>query len=182
MEQEQKKQKSILLPLLVIIIILLMVILILLVTGTLNIQSNDSDYDSNSNKAVMISDDATEDSEIEPDWIGQYQGKDPWGEDLIITLFSIDGDTLEWNISHTYYEQDLSSKINDQTTTFQIQGTSKDKQNTYKYSGNILIKEDSLVVTYESGQITSISSTGGSGFMMVDRLEESAKTVTLKKY
>lgn len=112
------------------------------------------------------------------DLIGQYEGNDPWGNSLIVILKSTNENTLNWSISNKYYEQELSSNLNDNVAAFNIKGNSeKSGMNVdFNYNGVLTLNDESITIKFENGQITS-----GGGFMMAGALEESAKTVVLKK-
>ena len=171
---EKEKNNKGLIIVLIIIIIILATLCVLFATDTISLKGNENNTDITNNNVANEENTQEETQE-------QYDGIDPWGNELTITIISNNTNMLDWIISNEIYEQEIKSELNEKSTKFNIQGTTKDGENEFNYGGTLTLNEDSVTVKYESGQLTSISTAGGGGAYHVDALEESAKTVILKK-
>ena len=119
----------------------------------------------------------------------QFSGKDPWGNLLEVTIRKIEGGKVEWTYTDLYGEgkdsitlyNELSTDFKDGKTSFKLSGNTSDKKHSYEYTGTLSLKDKKVVITYESGQLTTNSSDGGSGSYQVGALEETNKTIILEK-
>ena len=117
----------------------------------------------------------------------QFSGKDPWNNELAVTLRTLENDKLTWTYTDvigdgenaiTIYNE-LTTEFKDGITSFNVKGNENDY--TYDYSGTLTLKEGKLVIVLESGQLTSNSTEGGSSSHQVGALDDNAKTITLEK-
>ena len=124
------------------------------------------------------------------DYIGyQFSGKDSWGNELAITVRTLENDKLTWTYttvvgeaeeSMTLYNE-LTTDFVDGVTSFNVSGNTDKELYTFDYSGTLTLKDGNLIVTYTAGQITNNSPEGGSTSHNVGALEEASKTFTLTK-
>lgn len=123
------------------------------------------------------------------EYIGyQFSGKDPWGNELAITIRTLEDNKLTWTFTDVYGKGDdsitlyneITTEFNDGKTSFNVSGNAE-KDYTYDYSGTLTLKEGNVVIVYESGQLTSNSTEGGSTSHHVAALEDGDKDVTLIK-
>lgn len=125
------------------------------------------------------------------DYIGYaFDGIDPWGNTLSINLKELKDDELTWTYNVIIGEEKYSITLSDEFTNelkdnvikFKVKGTALDNDNyTYDYSGTITLKDKKLIVKYDKGQLNEKSDEGGSASYQVEALNDSKKTVTLKK-
>ena len=123
------------------------------------------------------------------DYIGyQFSGKDPWGNELAVTIRTLEDDKLTWTYtdvigqgenSLTLYNE-LTTEFKDGKTLFNVKGEA-DSNHTFDYTGVLTLKDGELSIKYENGQLTSKSSEGDSTSHNVGALEEDTKTITLTK-
>lgn len=124
-------------------------------------------------------------------YIGQFEGNDPWENKMSITLRSFEDDTFDiaYGIGisqdkeediRIFYEE--NNKVKDGVINFHIKGNDNEDNYTFNYSGTITLKNGKLIVKYENGSITSISSEGGASAYQVGALEEKDRTIILEKY
>lgn len=119
----------------------------------------------------------------------QFAGKNPWNDELAITIRTIENDKVTWTYTDVFGDdddaimayQEVTSEIKDGKISFNLKGDTDTTNITYEYSGTITFEDGKLVVKYEKGQLTSNASEGGSGSFQVGALEENNKTVTLTK-
>ena len=123
------------------------------------------------------------------DYIGyQFSGKDPWGNELAVTVRTIENDKITWTFTDVVGEgessltlyNELSTEFKDGETSFNAKG-SADDNNTYDYTGTLTLKDGKLLVKFEKGSVTTNSTEGGSSAYQAEALEESARTITLTK-
>lgn len=123
------------------------------------------------------------------DYIGyQFGGKDPWDNELAVTIRIIENDKITWTFTDVIGEgedsltlyNELTTDLKDDKTSFNAKGKAENNH-TFDYTGTLALKDGKLVITFEKGSLTSNSTEGGSTSHNVGGLEENAKTVTLTK-
>lgn len=119
----------------------------------------------------------------------QFSGKDPWGNNLAVTIRKIEGGKVEWTYtdvlgtgkdSMTIYNV-LSTDFKDGKTSFKLTNNPKDKKYSYEYEGVLSLKDGKVIISFSSGALTTNSNEGGSSSYQVGALETSSKTVSLTK-
>ena len=123
------------------------------------------------------------------EYIGyQFSGKDPWGNELAVTIRTLEDDKLTWTYTDvigkgenaiTLYNE-IVSEFKDSASLFIVKGNDENN-NSFDYSGTLTLKDGSVVIKFEKGQLTTNSTEGGSGSYQVGALDEDAKTITLTK-
>ena len=131
----------------------------------------------------------TETKSAYADYIGyQFSGKDPWGNELAVTIRTLENDKLTWTYTDVVGEgessltlySELTTDFKDGSTSFNAKGKADDN-NTFDYKGTLTLKDGSLSITFTDGAVTTNSSEGGSSAYQVGPLEEANKTITLTK-
>ncbi|MBR3246123.1 MAG: hypothetical protein IKF90_26045 [Parasporobacterium sp.] len=140
--------------------------------------------------SAVASTDASGDSSKYADYIGyQFAGTDPWGGEIAITIRTIKDDTMELTYTDmpskdmtVYAECSGIPVYSDGTTPLGVTGSVDDKENViFNYIGSLEFKDGTLVLTYESGSITTESEQGDSDSYQVEALADDDKTVILTK-
>ncbi len=120
----------------------------------------------------------------------QYSGKDPWGNEVAVTVKTIENDKMTYTFTDVLGEGDasltvygeLSGELKDNKVSFTLNGaTIEDEKVTFDYAGTITLKDGNVIVNYEKGSLNSASAEGGSSSYNVLALEDANKTVTLTK-
>ena len=112
----------------------------------------------------------------------QFSGKDPWDNILAVTIRKIEGGKIEWTYTSSFGKDislyhELSTDFNEGKTTFTI--TDKKEKYSYEYTGNLVLKDNKIIITYEDGSLTTISTEGNSDSNQVKALDN--KEVSLTK-
>ena len=114
------------------------------------------------------------------DYVGyQFAGKDPWEGDLAITIRTIENGKVAWTFTDVYDENTLYAEMTDTpiggyTATFDIQGAAVENENlTFQYTGFIDFADGTLIVTFQTGAVTSESAEGGYSARIADALVDS---------
>ena len=124
------------------------------------------------------------------DYVGyQFSGKDPWEGDLAITIRTIENGKVAWTFTDVYEENILYAEVTDTpiegyTAFFDIQGADVANENlTFQYTGFIDFADGTLIVTFQTGAVTSESAEGGYSARIADALVDSglSNQVTLTK-
>lgn len=118
----------------------------------------------------------------------QFSGKDPWGNELAVTIRTLEEDKLTWTFTDVVGEgetsltlyNELTTDFKDDKTTFTVKGNA-DATYTYEYTGTLKLADGKLTITFEKGALTSNSPEGGSSSHQVEALEETNRTITLTK-
>lgn len=124
------------------------------------------------------------------DYVGkEYTGEDPWGNLLSVTLKSMEdnqvtfdyvlslGDALDMNLFVT----ESTGELKDGVIPFHITATAEENESLhFDYTGSMTLKDGSLFVIYDDGQVNEESSEGGSAGYQAQALEGDDKTVELK--
>ena len=123
------------------------------------------------------------------DYVGvKYTGEDPWGNSLSITLQSIDGSDVSFEYEDVIGEGDYmstfkaesSGELEDGVVAFHITATAAENEAVQcDYTGSLELKDGSLFVTYDDGQVNEESPEGGSASYQAQGLEGDDKTVEL---
>ena len=109
----------------------------------------------------------------------QFSGTDPWEGSLAITIRSIEDGKMAWTFTDVYEENILYAEMTDTpiegyTATFDIQGADVANENlTFHYQGFIDLADGTLIVTFQSGAVTSESAEGGYSARIADALVDS---------
>ena len=118
----------------------------------------------------------------------QFSGKDPWGNELAVTIRTLEEDKLTWTFTDVVGEgetsltlyNELTTDFEDDKTAFTVKGNA-DATYTYEYTGTLKLADGKLTITFEKGALTSNSPEGGSSSHQVEALEEATRTITLTK-
>ena len=122
------------------------------------------------------------------EYIGyQFSGKDPWGNELAITIRTLENDKLTWTFTDvitgekgiTLYNE-LETEFKDGETSFNVKGEAEDNY-TFDYTGTLTLKYGNLLVKFEKGQLTSNSSNGGSSSHQAEALADDNRVIVLTK-
>ena len=183
--ENQKNNKGVI-TLLIVIIVILSALCVLFATGTISFNSNkvnDNDINENINDNNQVDDNTNDDSNTVnmQNMVGEYNGKDPWDYDLTVIINSISNNDINLVISNEYYKKEVSTKLINDTAAFHIQGISEDNRYEVNYSVALSLTDNGISIKFVSGYLTSISSSGNASFANVGPLNESEKTVILKK-
>ena len=90
------------------------------------------------------------------DYVGyQFSGKDPWGNELAVTVRTIENDKITWTFTDVVGEgessltlyNELSTDLKDNATSFNAKGNADDT-NTYDYTGTLTLKDGKLLVKF----------------------------------
>ena len=124
------------------------------------------------------------------DYIGyQFSGKGPWGNELAVTIRTLEDDKLTWTYTDVFGEgeeaitvySELSSTFKDESCEFMISGSTDKEGVTSSYNGTLTLKDGKVVIKYTDGALTTKSKEGDSSAYQVGALEDADKTVTLTK-
>ena len=124
------------------------------------------------------------------DYIGyQFSGKDPWGNELAVTIRTLEDDKLTWTYTDILGEDDeavtvyseVSSTFKDGSCEFMISGSTDKEGVVSDYSGTLTLKDGKVTIKFIDGALTTKSSTGDSSAYQVGALEDANKTITLTK-
>ena len=118
----------------------------------------------------------------------QYTGLDPWGNPLAITIDSITDGKMNWTYVEDFAGQTLvqsfeNTELVDSQVAFHVEAAVQDAEYvTCDYSGMMTVEDDTLTVTFTAGEMTEVSTEGGSTAYHVEALEETERTVVLKRF
>ena len=129
-------------------------------------------------------------------YIGQFEGNDPWGNKMSVTIRTVNDNTIDWAYGDVYNEKSENpirvfkesiSELTDGTTKFTIKGTTEEDGWTYEfdYTGEMTLKDGKIILKYENGLLKSnppAGQIGGGAMFHVGSLDEDKKIVTLEKY
>ena len=124
------------------------------------------------------------------DYIGyQFSGKDPWENELAVTIRTLENDKLTWTFTDVMGEgenaatvySELNSTFEDGKCEFIISGSTDQEGVVSSYEGTLTLKDGKVLITFDKGQLTTKSTEGDSSAYQVGALEEANKTVTLTK-
>ena len=124
------------------------------------------------------------------EYIGyQFSGKDPWNGLISVTIRKLENDKLTWTYTDVLGEgetsitayAELTTDFKDGSTSFNAKGNTDVENNSFDYTGTLILKDGKVSITYEKGQITSESTEGGSTSYIAEALENNQKTITLTK-
>ena len=114
-----------------------------------------------------------------------FLGVDPWEGRLFVEIKSIEDGKMTWRLTNkfdgaTYKEWVEDTDLNDGAFHI-IDAAKEDYSRIIDYTGVIALKDGAVVLTYQDGQAYQLSPEGGSGYHMVQALDEAARTVTLAR-
>ena len=183
MEQEKNKNGGII-ALLVVVIVILVVLCVLFATNTINFDSHQVDTSTIDNNYVPdVANDKSNTTDKQR-YVGEYTGKDPWGDDLTVKINSISNDEInliiETNLirSNDSYKKEVTTELINDTAAFNIQGMCESKINFYNYGFYLTLIDDGIMIKYISG---SMSTFGPNGQSASSRNASNEKLVLQKK-
>ena len=130
-----------------------------------------------------------------------YSGKDPWGNDITVTVKSLEDDNMDWTLTVIIGEgedavtltDDYSNELVNDEFSFDVSGNAAGNDHvSYAYSGLLSLVDGKIEMTFNEGNITELTDEipGGdkedpddtkSFSYQVEDLEDDEKTVTLEK-
>ena len=119
----------------------------------------------------------------------QFSGKDPWGNELAVTIRTLENDKLTFTYtdvigsgsdSVTVYSE-ATATFKDGSAKFNVKGKADDSSYTFDYNGVLTLKDGNVEIKYETGAITEKSTNGDSDSYQVGPLEDAKKAIVLKK-
>lgn len=119
----------------------------------------------------------------------QFSGKDPWDNELAVTIRTISAGKMDWTFTDLYnlgensitLYNELSTSFDGGKSSFKLSDNIGDNIYSFNYEGKIELKDDKVYITYEKGELTSNSSNGGSTSHHVEALDKDKKVVVLTK-
>ena len=119
----------------------------------------------------------------------QFSGKDPWDNELAVTIRTISAGKMDWTFTDLYnlgensitLYNELSTSFDGGKSSFKLSDNIGDNIYSFNYEGKIELKDDKVYITYEKGELTSNSSNSGSTSHHVEALDKDKKIVVLTK-
>ena len=124
------------------------------------------------------------------EYIGyQFSGKDPWDNEVAVTIRKIEDNKVTWTYTDVYGEgeeaitlyNELTSDMKDDKVNFTVKGDTDKEGVSFEYKGTLTLKDGKVILSYEDGQLTTKSTDGDSGSYHIGAVEEGKRIITLNK-
>ena len=114
----------------------------------------------------------------------KYSGKDPWGNELTITVSDLGGDRLDWIYHSVIGQGEDATIINEELTNVFRSGVVQtylegNDECEYHYDVKLTFKDNTITIEYTSGSHTVYGYDGSAIISRVDDLPEESRTVVL---
>ena len=114
-----------------------------------------------------------------------FSGKDPWGEDMTVSVTDISGNTLSWTLTEAVNggEEKIEAEFTDtlmkgNVGTFLLEDSLEN--DLCSYSGTIRLTDQAVVITYVDGALETQSENGNSSWHMAGAVPEADREIVLK--